>query len=348
MVALSLWDNIKNGGLGMKTIILLMCMLVVTACSDKSKVISTTDTDNFENALGLINDNSIDIDYKRSENTVTISSADQSGNPIPISFWGVRVNTKNHSEVKKFCSLLGFYDPDASSVISVVKKPYVDIENSGFFGDWRNLSYLRYPVFHMSLFSNETGNTLFEYVSKLSSSFFSDPIVNTEAYAQSIECKGVSDVHLAEDGTFVKEEFLKNIFKKQFADEIEMGKNAYSQGHQFLVAKAEDIWQTKNPESSQAYGSMKRDSKIMDLAQEGAEDICVKSNYHGVLFYTLKYLHKDQMEDQVYSFNSDNNLWSEDLAPKKHIISSNYFDGYVDVEHKVEVPSVFLDLIYCL
>jgi len=348
----------------MKVLLLVLVSLTLFSCDDKYGVITTDNNDDFASVLGKYEDEFVDIRYKSTTDTVTIESKDtnEGSGLMPITFMGIRFNSLDYDSADKVCSILGFTDLPNSQLISTVSESFREAHNNDF-----GIKTSYFPVYHFDFDINTMLGSFFDFKPVVSSYYFLQsnsnfhdevPKPEQEQYIGSIKCKGTTSIHFDGKGNFLKEGFIKSIFEKQYAEKLTNGTNGYTLGLKFLLLEAKDAWEHTDlfnnrmaPDVSMDFSSttvaeINKDNNFLYIAQEAATDICKKSNYSGLLFYTLDYILASNLNNnQVYRYDARNEFWIEGSAPKKYDFSNA--NHAHDKNHHHQLPDIYIDSVFC-
>jgi len=327
-----------------KNLIVLAILAIFVGCSTKVSVV-TTNQNQLDEAVGILDDANVTISYNDSNDTVKILAENLNGVPLPLTLTGVRIGEMNLAQAKEMCSILGFTDLNNTNFLTILASTNREIKNDGGFSNYPHLKTSKYPVLHVMPALNNIFSAFFDFIPEISSYYFTAPTVTQKFYLHSLTCAGTTQAHFSNNNSFNKDDFLKGALEGQLATYMQSSNNVYQQSNFFLVKEAQEIWEKEENKSGGA--RIKSEINFLSAAKEGAAEICSRSGHNGLLFYSVKYATSKNTPEIIYRYDSANGLWVESTAPSAYKLNYKYIDEFRDVRHKLEVPSVFLDNIYC-
>lgn len=349
----------------MKISILLLCCLSMVACS-KKKSFMKMGSDQLAAMSGILEDKNTLISYNETTNSITLKGTvdgQENSATAPLSIAGLRVGGLNDTSAAQVCELLGFTEPDKFNTTTVDDLVARQTEST-LTGKGR--SYMRdvfTPVLHIEPLLNTALGTLFNYLTKVTTTYFDYQELSNlngnslfaakDLYLHSITCYGVDpNTHFApgaefSEAGFTQEGFINRVFESKLAEQMQAENNLYNLHTHFLVAPANEVWKVDENYSKQ-YVFVNPKNNFLDVAEAGAKEICARNGKVALLSYSLKYELNDTVPETVYKFNESASIWEEGPRPAAKTFKIKQTDYGARYEAKTTVPSVYLDYVFCI
>ncbi len=315
---------------------------------------------------GSKEDTNVKVEYFSADDSVRLSAINEIGDdavkPITIGN-GIRISGEDGDEqVQKICSFLGFTSPELGRYTTIndyTSRTEVFESMPANYYDFK----VTYPVLHATLVSNPVSGSMFPDTLDIKSHYFkfesddkkysmyynnyNEEIGEKKNYMASITCFGTTLSHFKDNSAINDDypEMIKSILAAKLATVMKPASNFYTESSFFLIKNADEAWTIRRAFRTIIHMNDLVDDSFLPMAKKGAANICKESGYDNLLSYSIRYEPFDDVSSDVYEFNETTDVWELKTKPTKRTLLRLRGDQPPNV---IELPSVFLDKIYCI